>query len=68
MTTKPAAQPITASTIFRFNTLATAKAFQARANDLMMIVLGDHDGERGEFWVVTPRDASRLVKDGYEMA
>jgi len=34
----------------------------------MRIVLGDHDGERGEFWVVTPADASRLERAGYEMA
>ncbi len=56
------------STMFRFTTLASAKAFQARANDIMMIVLGDHDGERGEFWVVTPADATRLTRAGYEMA
>ena len=55
------------STMFRFTTLASAKAFQARANDIMMIVLGDHDGERGEFWVVTPADAARLTRAGYEM-
>lgn len=56
------------STIFRFNTLASALAFQARAKDILMIVLGDHDGERGEFWVVTPADAARLTRAGYEMA
>lgn len=55
------------STMFRFTTLASAKTFQARANDIMMIVLGDHDGERGEFWVVTPADAARLTRAGYEM-
>ena len=52
------------STAFRFNTLARAKAFQARANDIMMIVLGDNE----EFLVVTPRDASMLVRAGYELA
>lgn len=56
------------STMFRFTTLANAKAFQARANDIMMIVLGDHDGERSEFWVVMPADATRLTRAGYEMA
>lgn len=56
------------STIFRFNTLTSAKAFQARANDIMMIVLGDHDDEQGGFWVVTPADAARLEHAGYEMA
>ncbi len=49
------------STMVRFTTLA-------RANDIMMIVLGDHDGERGKFWVVTPPDAARLTRAGYEMA
>lgn len=33
------------------------------------IVLGDHDedGENGQYWVVTPADAQRLVRAGYEM-
>ncbi len=44
--------------------MASAKAFQARANDIMMIVLGDND----QFWVVTPSDAARLVRGGYELA
>lgn len=56
------------STMFRFSTLAAAKAFQARANDILMIVLGDQDGEQREYWVVTPRDAARLERSGYEMA
>ena len=55
------------STMFRFTTLVSANAFQARANDIMMIVLGDHDGARGEFWLVTPADATRLTRAGYEM-
>ena len=56
------------STMFRFNTLANASSFANRATYPMRIVLGDHDGERGEFWVVTPADASRLERAGYEMA
>ena len=52
------------STAFRFNTLASAKAFQARSNDIMMIVLGDNE----ELLVVTPSDASRMVRAGYELA
>ena len=56
------------STMFRFNTLASASSFANRATYPMRIVLGDHDGERGEFWVVTPADASRLERAGYEMA
>lgn len=31
------------------------------------IVLGDHDGECGEYWVATPADAQRLERAGYEM-
>ncbi len=52
------------STAFKFSTMASAKAFQARANDIMMIVLGDND----QFWAVTPSDAARLVRGGYELA
>ncbi len=56
------------STMFRFSTLANATSFVNRATYPMRIVLGDHDGERGEFWVVTPADASRLQRAGYEFA
>ena len=59
------------STMFRFNTLASASSFANRATYPMRIVLGDHDhdgGERGEYWVVTPADASRLERASYEMA
>ncbi|MDO9053398.1 MAG: hypothetical protein Q7U37_05650 [Gallionella sp.] len=31
------------------------------------VVLGDNDGENGEYWVVTPADAQRLEHAGYEM-
>jgi hypothetical protein len=48
--------------------MASAKAFQARANDIMMIVLGNNDGDRGQFLVVTPADAARLQRAGYELA
>ena len=54
--------------MFRFSTLASAASFANRVSYPMRIVLGDHDGERGEFWVVTPADASRLERAGYEMA
>ena len=56
------------STMFRFSTLTNAMNFVNRATYPMRIVLGDHDGERGEFWVVTPADASRLQRAGYEFA
>ena len=61
-------QPLIKSTVFRFNTLASAEGFANRATYPMRVVLGDHDEERGEFWVVTPADATRLTRAGYEMA
>ncbi len=67
MTTHPL-KTLIKSTMFRFSTLANATSFSNRASYPMRIVLGDHDGERGEFWVVTPADAQRLERAGYEMA
>jgi len=68
MMTTPTLKTLIKSTLLRFNTLANATSFINRATYPMRIVLGDHDGERGEFWVVTPADASRLERAGYEMA
>ena len=68
MLNTPTLMPIIKGTLYRFNTLASATGFANRATDPMRIVLGDHDGERGEFWVVTPADASRLERAGYELA
>lgn len=31
------------------------------------VVMGDNDGETGKYWVVTPADAQRLERAGYEM-
>jgi hypothetical protein len=67
MTTSPLKNLIK-STMFRFNTLANASSFTNRATYPMRIILGEHDGERSQFWVVTPADASRLERAGYEMA
>ena len=67
MTTSPLKNLIK-STMFRFNALANASNFANRATYPMRIILGDHDGERSQFWVVTPADASRLERAGYEMA
>lgn len=64
----PNVKALVKSTIFRFNTLTYAEAMVGRALCPMMIVLGDHDGERGEYWVVTPADATRLARAGYEYA
>jgi hypothetical protein len=57
-------QRLTRSTTFRFNRLATARSFTNRCEKLMMIILGDD----GLFWVVTPADATRLTRMGYELA
>jgi hypothetical protein len=55
-------------TLFRFNTLVNATGFANRATYPMRVVLGDYDGECGEYWVVTPADATRLERAGYELA
>ena len=51
-------------TMFKFNTLAMAESFTARAKKIMLIMLGDDE----LFWVVTPRHAAQLEKQGYEYA
>ena len=48
--------------------LVRSSKLKARANDIMMIVLGNNDGDRGQFLVVTPADAARLQRAGYELA
>lgn len=55
---------MTKSTIFRFNTIAAARSFINRANDILMMVLGENE----QIWVVTPADAARLQRAGYELA
>lgn len=50
--------------MFKFNTLAMAESFVAHANKSWMIMLGDDF----LFWVVTPRRAAQLEKQGYEYA
>ncbi len=50
--------------MFKFNTLVNAKDFVNRAIKIWMIVLGDDE----LFWVVTPAQAAKLVKQGYELA
>lgn len=49
--------------MFKFNTLAAAQGFTAKAVKAMMIVLGDDN----KFWVVSMRDGSKLEKQGYEI-
>ena len=55
------------STIFRFNNLATARAFADRAAKIMLVVLGDAHAP-APYWVTTPADAARLQRAGYELA
>lgn len=49
---------------FRFSTLGTALSFADRAVKRMRVVMGDD----GYFWVVTPAEATRLERQGYELA
>jgi hypothetical protein len=59
MTTK------TGETIFKFNTIGTARLFMDHAiRHCWTIILGDDQ----LFWVVTFRYASKLMKQGYEEA
>jgi len=54
---------ITKSTIFKFVELRYARSFAERAVKIMLIVHGDDM----RFWVVTPADATRLQRVGYEI-
>ncbi len=49
---------------FRFSSLELAKSFADNATQPQRVILGDHP----EIWVVTPADAERLVRAGYEYA
>ena len=50
--------------MFKFNTLINAKDFADKATKTLMIVLGDDN----KYWVVSFKDALKLVKAGYELA
>ena len=54
----------TGETIFRFNTLGAAKSFTNHAMKIWQIILGDDE----LLWVVTPAHATKLVRQGYELA
>jgi len=49
---------------YRFRDLGSAASFQARCIRPMRIMLGDDE----MFWVVTPADAARLERQGFEYA
>ena len=53
--------------IAAFSNLELANFYADRCVKPHWIVLGDHDGDVGEYWVVTPADAQRLERAGYEM-
>lgn len=52
-----------------FHNLELANSYADRCVKPHWVVLGGHDeaGENGEYWVVTPADAQRLERAGYEM-
>jgi hypothetical protein len=49
--------------MFKFCRLATANTFVDHCVKIMMIIHGDD----GYLWVVTPREATRLAREGYEV-
>jgi hypothetical protein len=49
--------------MFKFSRLANANTFVDHCVKIMQIVHGDD----GYLWVVTPREASRLAREGYEV-
>jgi hypothetical protein len=61
-------QAIVKSQVTVFHSLPLARNYVDRCRKLYCIILGDHDDERGEYWVVTPADAQRLERQGYEFA
>lgn len=51
------------NTTYKFSTEETARNFANRANDLMVILLGDDE----KYWVTTFANGQRLEKQGYEI-
>ena len=49
---------------YKFSSWALAQSFIERCRKIYMIILGDDD----KFWIVTPADAMRLEKAGYQIA
>ena len=49
---------------FRLHSIESARSLAYGATKPQRIMLGDHP----ELWVVTPADAERLVRAGYEYA
>jgi hypothetical protein len=59
---------ITKGPLYRFRSRALAQSFRACAVCPLWLVLGDHAGDEGEYWLVTPADAARLERAGYALA
>lgn len=64
---RPEIKPIVKSHIAAFRSLELANIYADRCVKTHWIVMGDNDGESGEYWVTTPADAQRLERAGYEM-
>ena len=54
--------------IFKFTSLTNARSFSYRTEKASLVILGDHDGDNGQYWVALLGDAEWLIKNGYEVA
>jgi hypothetical protein len=63
----PQIQALVKGRIAVFRNPELANSYANRCVKPHWVVLGDNDGETGEYWVVTPADAQRLERAGYEM-
>jgi hypothetical protein len=65
----PDIQSIVKGHITVFRSFKNAASYASHCIKTHWIVLGYNDGESdGEYWVVTPADASRLNRAGFEIA
>ena len=64
----PKIQALVKSRIAVFRNLERANSYTTHCVKPHWVVLGNNDGDNEEYWVVTPADAQRLVRAGYEMA
>ena len=63
----PQVQALVKGHIAVFRNPELANNYANRCIQPHWVVLGDNVGETGEYWVVTPADAQRLERAGYEM-
>lgn len=63
----PGLQRIITGRIAVFHDLNLATLHVDHCATTHWIVMGDNDGEIGEYWAVTPADAQRLERVGYEI-